>query len=541
VGADTLRGGDGNDLLGGGTENDLVLGDAGNDTIFGGTGDDSLSGGADNDRLLGEGGNDNLQGDGGDDSLRGGSGDDNIDGGGDADSLFGDAGNDTLLGGSGNDQLFGGADDDSMAGGNNDDTLEGGSGDDTLKGDIGADSLSGDAGDDSLDGGSGNDTLLGGSNNDVLLGSTDDDSLVGGTGNDQLFGGSENDTLHGEDGNDALSGGGGDDVLFGGAGIDTIEAGGGDDSIFGGSGDDSLFGEAGNDTFGYEVGDLVDDGAFEFVDGGGNDSQSITTDNDILDLSEYGNTFGWSSVVIVRDNLDPNNPQYEDGFVYLFAGPAPALPIDPNDPNIIGVIRFFDIERVIPCFTPGTMILTDRGERPVEDLVSGDLVMTRDSGLQPLRWVGHRHLSQGQLVADPDLHPVRIAKGALGSEGPVHSMMVSPQHRVLLTGARAELLFGTDEVLVPAKHLVGQTEATRVLPEKGVTYIHILFDRHEIVQSDGIWTESFQPAERSLNAMEAAVRDEILKIFPELATDTGAYDAARLSLKAHEARVLLAR
>jgi hypothetical protein len=150
-------------------------------------------------------------------------------------------------------------------------------------------------------------------------------------------------------------------------------------------------------------------------------------------------------------------------------------------------------------------------------------------------------LSRLHLVADPDLQPVRIAEGALRGEGPAQSMMVSPQHRVLVTGARAELLFGTSEVLVPAKHLVGQAEATRVLPEEGVTYIHILFDRHEIVQSDGIWTESFQPAERSLNAMEAAVRDEILKIFPELATNTEAFGAARLSLKAHEARVLLAR
>ena len=48
-------------------------------------------------------------------------------------------------------------------------------------------------------------------------------------------------------------------------------------------------------------------------------------------------------------------------------------------------------------------------------------------------------------------------------------MMVSPQHWVLVTGARAELLFGTDKVLVPAKHLVRQAEAARVLLEDGVT------------------------------------------------------------------------
>jgi hypothetical protein len=120
-------------------------------------------------------------------------------------------------------------------------------------------------------------------------------------------------------------------------------------------------------------------------------------------------------------------------------------------------------------------------------------------------------------------------------------MLVSPQHRVLIEGARAELLFGEPEVLVPAKHLIGQTDATRALPQDGVTYVHILFDEHQVVLSDGLWTESFQPATRTLDAMEDEVRDEILAIFPELVADADAFPAARLSLKAHEARVLLAR
>ena len=185
------------------------------------------------------------------------------------------------------------------------------------------------------------------------------------------------------------------------------------------------------------------------------------------------------------------------------------------------------------------MILTDRGDVAVQDLKAGDLVMTRDNGLQPLRWVGRQHITRARLMADPDLQPVRIAIGALGADGPDRSMLVSPQHRVLVSGVRAELLFGDDEVLVAAKHLIGQAEVTRALPDEGVTYIHILFDRHEIVQSDGLWTESFQPAERTLNAMEAEVRDEILTIFPGLGAI--AFPGARLSLKSHEVRVLFCR
>ena len=118
-------------------------------------------------------------------------------------------------------------------------------------------------------------------------------------------------------------------------------------------------------------------------------------------------------------------------------------------------------------------------------------------------------------------------------------MMVSPQHRVLMEGARAEMFFGESEVLVPAKHLTNLAEVTRALPVEGVTYVHILFDRHEIVQSEGIWTESFQPAERTLGALDADARAEVLAIFPELALDESIFPAARLSLKAHEARVLV--
>ena len=78
-----------------------------------------------------------------------------------------------------------------------------------------------------------------------------------------------------------------------------------------------------------------------------------------------------------------------------------------------------------------------------------------------------------------------------------------------------------------------------VLSVEGVTYVHFLFDRHVIVQSDGIWTESFQPAERTLNALDEAARAEVLELFPELAGDATGFPAARLSLKAHEAKVLV--
>ena len=142
---------------------------------------------------------------------------------------------------------------------------------------------------------------------------------------------------------------------------------------------------------------------------------------------------------------------------------------------------------------------------------------------------------------DPSLRPILIKAGAMGDGLPETDMMVSRQHRMLVSGQRAELLFGTDEVLVRAQHLLC-LPGVSVAEVDEVTYLHILFDRHEVVLANGAWSESFQPGERSVATMNHAARDELFEIFPELAHAQGrkAYAAARLSLKAHEVRVLMA-
>ncbi|OYX26304.1 MAG: hypothetical protein B7Z10_03685 [Rhodobacterales bacterium 32-66-7] len=378
---------------------------------------------------------------------------------------------------------------------------------------------------DLLNGGDGNDTIYGGAGSDVISGDANDDLLSGDTGADSLSGGTGRDTLYGGVGQDTLLGDGDNDVLFGDAGNDSLDGGNGDDILRGGEGPDTMRGGAGNDVFLVQLDEVLGDGN-DIVDGGGNAGEPISTDNDTIDFSVYG----WDRVEIDYTSTDPLNLV---GTITIYDANGKAGGV------VIGRIDFNEIETLI-CFTPGTLILTDRGEVAVETLVPGDRVMTRDHGLQALRWVGKRRLSMLDLVAQPELRPVRIARGAFGPAGPDRAMLVSPQHRVLIEGAKAELLFGEAEVLVPAKHLVGQIEATRALPEEGVVYIHILFDSHEIVQSDGIWTESFQPAERTLSALDADVRAELFALFPELAANADGYDGARLSLKAHEARVLLA-
>ena len=194
----------------------------------------------------------------------------------------------------------------------------------------------------------------------------------------------------------------------------------------------------------------------------------------------------------------------------------------------------------VPCFAAGTLIVTAEGPKPVEEIRIGDKVLTRDDGFQPVRWAGSRALDAGYLARNPDFAAVLITAGALGNALPRRDLRVSPGHRILLSGYQAEMLFGEREVLVAASDLVGQPGITQ--ESRPVTYVHIMFDSHQIIDSEGAWSESFQPADVTLNGLDTQQRDELLALFPELATQHGqrSYITARKVLARHESAALLA-
>lgn len=185
----------------------------------------------------------------------------------------------------------------------------------------------------------------------------------------------------------------------------------------------------------------------------------------------------------------------------------------------------------VPCFVAGTLIETASGPVPVETLTPGDMVLTHDDGPQPLRWIGTR-----SVPALGKFAPIHIRGGTFGQHGDV---MVSPLHRVLVRDSLAELLFGEQEVLVAAKDLVNDHSVRR--HEGGdVTYVHLMFDRHQVVFTEGLATESFLPGPQTTKSLEQEVVEEICAIFPELDPDTGAgySSAARRTLRHYEADLL---
>ena len=501
------------DSVDGGAGNDTISTGDDRDTITGGTGDDVIDAGIDDDWVDGGDGDDRIVGGEGNDSLLGGAGNDTIYAGNDPDlgldvlDIPDDMdpsnpftpdrnptnGMDTVDGGSGDDEIYGADDADFLRGGSGDDFIDGQIDDDIIEGNTGNDTLEGGQGDDSISGGQGEDMLYGEEGNDTLRGNRDDDLLDGGAGDDVLDGGGENDTLIGDDGDDTLQGGQGDDLLDGGAGVDVMTGG------------------ADQDSF-------VNVNAGDDVDGG-----SAGMDFDTLDLRGSAPEGGRFEITYTSDDR-------EDGFVDYFN----------EDGSDAGRLNFVEIENVIPCFTPGTKIATPRGEVRVEALEVGDRVITRDNGIQTIRWVGAREMTGAEFEKAAHLKPVLIRKGALGNALPERDMMVSPNHRVLVANEKTALYFEEREVLVAAKHLTGM-EGIDVVEVSGTTYIHVMFDRHEVILSDGTWTESFQPGDMSLAGIGEEQRNEILELFPELATQDGieGYTAARRSLKKHEASLLV--
>ncbi|PSL16573.1 Hint domain-containing protein [Shimia abyssi] len=196
-------------------------------------------------------------------------------------------------------------------------------------------------------------------------------------------------------------------------------------------------------------------------------------------------------------------------------------------------------EGTIPCFLHGTKIATKRGEVAVEDLRPGDMVVVRDGGFAPIRWIGS-YRANARGAGFEKSAPVRIPQGSMGRGVPARDLYVSPNHRIWMRDASFEVLFEEREVLIPAKQLVGWKGIEQVSYVPEPEYFHILFDKHQIILSDGLQTESFHPGELTIDQFEHEARDELMRMFPDL-LDLAAYgETARRCLKSHEAKLAVA-
>ena len=191
-----------------------------------------------------------------------------------------------------------------------------------------------------------------------------------------------------------------------------------------------------------------------------------------------------------------------------------ALPLAPMTPKadyvLVGISHRTALQRFaqVACvsFTRGTAITMASGaQKPVEALEIGDKVLTRDSGVQEIRWVGHQTVRAVGAFA-----PICIREGTLNN---TRDLIVSPDFRLFIYQRRDRIGAGRSELLVRARHLVNGDTITR-LSGGFVEYYQMLFDTHQIIYAEGIAAESMLVDTRTSAVLPAELNDRLSQIIP---------------------------
>jgi len=233
----------------------------------------------------------------------------------------------------------------------------------------------------------------------------------------------------------------------------------------------------------YDAG--ISEGTNWLPDGEGQKFETIylvdTSNGDYVRIS-YGNPprppappngFPGTTQIGAGENVDTNFP---NGTVILRDGNGDFIEGSPT-PGTPGV----------PCFVAGTMIATADGLTPIEDIRPGQQVKTLDDALVPVRAIRTVRVTPFMQLRCPQICPVTFPAGAIGNQ---QALTVSPAHRILLGGSAVQLLAGTFEAFAAAAQCIGLRSVTQARPGAELTYVHLLFEDHQIVQANGIWTES---------------------------------------------------
>ena len=169
------------------------------------------------------------------------------------------------------------------------------------------------------------------------------------------------------------------------------------------------------------------------------------------------------------------------------------------------------------CFAGGTFILTPSGNVLVENLSVGDVVTTLDHGAKPIVWISKsEHVWPGSAVCEL---PVHISRNSFGPGRPLRDLVVSPQHKILLTTSKLNAGNRPSEALAPAKGLTDMQGIRIMRGKRSVVYYHIMLASHEILISEGLESESFYPGPMAMAMLRPAQRKEILALFPKLQID----------------------
>ena len=183
---------------------------------------------------------------------------------------------------------------------------------------------------------------------------------------------------------------------------------------------------------------------------------------------------------------------------------------DPDSGDNDGELDF----NAFPCFGVGTLIATDAGDVPVEQLSPGMMVKTAGGKFVRVMWVGQREVT---LTPDSNKQrPILCRAGSLGKEMPRRDLILSPQHRFCLGGAVVQAVLGDQQVLAPAKGLTELSGFRWMKGKKSIIYVSVLLDVHSVMFAEGVPVESLYPGEEALKTLGAELQEQLYALIPNL-------------------------
>jgi hypothetical protein len=232
---------------------------------------------------------------------------------------------------------------------------------------------------------------------------------------------------------------------------------------------------------------------------------STTAPTDFIDLAGVA-PGSFTSGVIAGNSVELfNGATLVDHFT-LASDPNAGTFVDWTADGSTGTDVFLS---TVVCYAAGTHILTATGERMVESLMQGDIVLTLADGAlvaQPVKWIGRRRID---LTAHPHpetVAPIRIRRDAFADNMPHSDLLLSPDHAVFVDGK-----------LIAAHQLVNGSTIHQENGSAAVEYFHVELDAHAILLAEGLPAESYlNTGNRSFFANSG----EPLVLHPDLTDET---------------------
>lgn len=159
-----------------------------------------------------------------------------------------------------------------------------------------------------------------------------------------------------------------------------------------------------------------------------------------------------------------------------------------------------DAKCIIVCYLKGTLILTNNGFVPIENIKAGDKVMTKGKihkngtfieekmgKIKSVVWISKFKVKNMHSRT----RPICIKKGALGVNTPFQDLYVSPGHRLLLNGK-----------MVPAINIVNGYSIYQDRTYEQVEYYHLECRHHRSIFANGVLAESYIELDNNRSVFE---------------------------------------